>query len=553
MKKFSIMIVVLLILFIGNVFGAGGTQAGGESQTGRGPVKLTVAMEESLRIKDFETNIQTGIIEKRANVDLDFVLFPAVDYLNKLNLMVMAGGKELPDIITISMGARSRFTDMMVYQWAREGAIIPLTKYYKDPKFSPGIQEGIKRTGVDFTPMITSPDGEIYGIPAYSQAVSNEYPNKFWYYKPWADKLGLKIPETTEEFRNFLKAAVVSDPNGNGRPDEIGFTGSFRLGDYYFGWFNYLMNPFVYAGDANFMTVENGKVGAAYNTPEWKEGLKYIRSLFAENLIPSETLTQDTNQIRTLLNAQETRVFSFNRSSPSDINDNNPAAVGYIAGPPLKGPKGRRYAAYYPSVPVISFMVSANCKNPDAAFRAGDEMTREDISIITRWGEEHVDWDYAENVADLSNYVSSAERYPIKIIVYNDMRFWGGSLVFNSSWRESGPFIRQYDIVNGRGITLQDNAGRMGNLYRGISMYSDGGYAPKEVIPKLIYNEEENDAVKDILVTLNTYVIETTSKFLNGNQDIDSAWNAYLNELNTIGLPKALPYIQRAYDRMYKK
>jgi putative aldouronate transport system substrate-binding protein len=198
-------------------------------------------------------------------------------------------------------------------------------------------------------------------------------------------------------------------------------------------------------------------------------------------------------------------------------------------------------------------MVSANCKNPDAAFRAGDEMVREDVSIITRWGEEHVDWDYPQNAADLSNYVSSDEKYPIKVIIYNDMRFWGGSLVFNSSWRESGAFIRQYDIANGRGVTLQDNAGRMGHLNRGIVMYAEGGYAPKEVIPKLIYTEEENTAVKDILVTLNTYIIESTAKFLTGNEDIDSSWAGYLNELNTIGLSKALPVIQKAYDRMYKK
>jgi putative aldouronate transport system substrate-binding protein len=43
-----------------------------------------------------------------------------------------------------------------------------------------------------------------------------------------------------------------------------------------------------------------------------------------------------------------------------------------------------------------------------------------------------------------------------------------------------------------------------------------------------------------------------TANFLAGNRDIDSSWNTYLNELNNIGLPKILPVIQKAYDRMYK-
>jgi hypothetical protein len=44
-----------------------------------------------------------------------------------------------------------------------------------------------------------------------------------------------------------------------------------------------------------------------------------------------------------------------------------------------------------------------------------------------------------------------------------------------------------------------------------------------------------------------------TSSFLAGNRDIDSSWNAYVNELNAIGLPKALSTVQKAYDRMSKK
>ena len=40
------------------------------------------------------------------------------------------------------------------------------------------------------------------------------------------DKLGLKMPETTEELREVLGAFVNDDPNGNGKKDEIGMLGA---------------------------------------------------------------------------------------------------------------------------------------------------------------------------------------------------------------------------------------------------------------------------------------------------------------------------------------
>ncbi len=66
---------------------------------------------------------------------------------------------------------------------------------------------------------------------------------KLWIYKPWLDKLGLKMPETTEELYQVLKAFKEQDPNGNGQADELPLSTS-KIGD---GWNNsfdlYFMDP----------------------------------------------------------------------------------------------------------------------------------------------------------------------------------------------------------------------------------------------------------------------------------------------------------------------
>jgi putative aldouronate transport system substrate-binding protein len=351
-----------------------------------------------------------------------------------------------------------------------------------------------------------------------------------------------------------LRAIAANDLNGNGRKDEIPLTGQFNLtGNSYGRWFNWIMNAFVYAGNRYLLTVDNGKVGAAYTTPEWREGLKFIRSLFAEDLIPTETLTQDETQMRTLINAEGPQVFSFVWDNADQINTDNPAGNHYDALPPIKGPNGVQYATYIPSVANISFMISKNCKDPDAAFRVGDLMSSDVIGISQRFGAEGIDWDWAKNVPNTeSTYISTVPGWPLSIVTYNDPNFWGGSAVANNSWRQAGPFIRAYGIVNGWALTKEAAAGRSGINARISILYQEGPWKPKEVIPKLIYNTEEGTEITEILTNLESYNTSMTAAFLSGDRNIDSSWNAYQAELNNIGLPRVLSIIQKVYDRMYK-
>ena len=542
--KRNALFVLFLLAFCGVwVFGGGRSQSSGSDSSGA-PVKLTVAIAENLRVENFKTNYQTRLIEQGSNTDLEFIEFASTDYVTRLNLMVMAGGSELPDIIVAAPG------DAMVYQWAREGAILPLKKYYDDPSLSPNIRDALARSGYDFKVEITSPDGDIYGIPGVNQLVGNELQDKIWHYQPWVDKLGIKIPTNTDEFRAYLQAVVSTDLNGNGRADELGLAGHFR-NSIQNAWFRYLMNPFVYVGNQSY-NIDNGVISVPYNTEAWRAGLKYIRSLFADGLLALEILTQDDNQVRTLCNSDPVRVASFFMTSASLINSDD-VAVQYLVAPPLKGTNGTQYSTIIPSVANIRFMISANCKNPEAAFRVGDVMMREDVSITNRFGERGVNWDYPEdNPGFVPRCIPFLEGWPGKAIIYDDGAYWSGSSVQNAGWREAAPGCISYAVQHGRLIPRELMVGRQGNNSIAMSMYTIEAFGPKEILGKLIYNEDENALMSEVQTTLNNYVHEMTSNFLAGNRDIDSSWNAYVAELNTIGLPRVLATVQRVYDRMYK-
>ena len=140
MKRTGMIFVALFVIAGMTVFAVGQSQPGSVVNSG-GPVKLTVAITESLRIQDYETNVQTRLMEQATNTDLDFVLYPSTDFTARLNLLVMSGGNELQDIIISNPG------DAMVYQWANEGAIIPLKKYYDNPGLSVNIKNAIANAG----------------------------------------------------------------------------------------------------------------------------------------------------------------------------------------------------------------------------------------------------------------------------------------------------------------------------------------------------------------------------------------------------------------------
>ena len=506
---------------------------------------IGIAISDSINVEDFETNTMTLKLEEACGVDLTFEVYPSTDYNSKINMMISAGGTELPDVVLVSP------SDAELLSWIESGVLLPITEYCYDEAMAPNLHEAMERTGVNILQQITMYDGEIYGIPLFNQSYTNEYPNKAYYNMEWLEQMGMSAPTTADELYALLVKVKETDLNGNGIHDEIGMVGTFGSG--YEGWFNYCMTPFVYTGDSNYLTVKDGVVGLAYTTEEWKEGIKFIRKLFEEGLIPQEILTQDGNQYLAMLNSTEPTTMMFHYMSPSRVNAANEWRNVYEAVPPLNGPDGKPVSRYAPSVPNNgSFFIMRDCENPEAAFKVGDMLVSQYFSIMTRWGEEGVDWDFAENVENADQYVAVVDGFELLLVVYDDASFWSSGEVQNRSWMQKGPYIREYAIANGRAadpetISLYDQ-----HIAEGDNLYQINAYRPDEYIPKLIYSADEIDVVADIQTTLNDFVREWTANFMAGNMDIDENWDAFQEELKNIGVDEYLEIVQTVYDRMYK-
>ena len=69
-------------------------------------------------------------------------------------------------------------------------------------------------------------NGVCYGLDQPGTIVRNE---GILIRKDWLDKLGLKVPKTTDEFFEVMKAFTFKDPDGNGKNDTYGLGAYIEL------------------------------------------------------------------------------------------------------------------------------------------------------------------------------------------------------------------------------------------------------------------------------------------------------------------------------------
>jgi len=174
---------------------------GGAEPICKETVKLTVGLPISPNVADFDTNYQTKELERIGNFDLEFEFFAdANEMAQKITLMMMNNQADLPDVILTG----GTFSMEQLTEWADAGAIIPLNEYYENSTYY--IDDSMSTVDLDALKYVTAPDGNIYGVYRLNMSILNEHENRLFIYKPWLDKLNLKVPTTVEEFYDVLVA-----------------------------------------------------------------------------------------------------------------------------------------------------------------------------------------------------------------------------------------------------------------------------------------------------------------------------------------------------------
>ena len=495
------------------------------------PETLSILIAEDTLVTSFTDNAFTRYLEDSCNVHLEFQYLPATDTAQKLNVMINSGEK-LPDVICYTLD----YTAMDSY--ARAGALLPLDELYEN--CSVNFKKEVEaHPELKLKEQVTGTDGHIYALPRYFVEVNNIYTYRLWTNKVFLENLNMETPATTEEFYEYLKAVKEKDANLNGDPnDEIPLTGA-NSGT----WTptTFLMNSFVYAPkNQSYRYEQDGKVTVSFIQDGWKEGLKYMHKLWEEELMDHNVFTQASTQARALAyNEGDVRIVGA--FTVQNLRANEPKAADYFGLMPPKGPEGVQYSVYAPTFATPIWMLTKDCANPELAFRVGDFCFTEEAFLLCRVGEEGVSWIRPEP----GTPSVFPDLYEASFVWIDNEYNWSNAQ--NAIWRQMAPLFALTGL-NGRADLGDLQVGPAMN-YKTIQALA--AYKPDDdmILGFVPFTEEESKQINDVAATVNSFAEEYMVLFITGELDIDSEWDAYLEELNGMGLQEYLAAYQAAYER----
>ncbi|PAV30969.1 ABC transporter substrate-binding protein [Virgibacillus profundi] len=461
--------------------------------------------------------------EEMTNINVEWEQAPGEAVEEKRNLALASG--DLPDAFYISS-----IPTVDIFKYGKQGTFIKLNDLIEEhaPNLTKLMEENPEiRKGMTF------PGGNIYSLPSI---VSPEYlsfrvSSRPYVNQEWLDTLGMEMPETTEEFYQYLKAVKEKDPNGNGKADEIPYGGT-GMGDL-IGW---LKGSFGIGNkgvrNANIdLNTEEDNVRFFPITDGYKEMLEYVNKLYSEKLIEQNIFTIEWNQY--LANASEGVYGSTVFYDPVELFGEE-AGKEFNSGHALEGPNGdKAFIKVAPTVASISnFAITNENENPAATVRWLDYFYSEEGTRFFYMG---VEGETYEKTSDGKfEYVDKIKNSPDGLTMEQEAAKY-------FAW--IGGFVGIVDAKYYKGSESTPSSIEAAEKLE--------PYIPEELWAGFTYTEEENKTLSALGSDIDKYVQEMQDKFITGEVAF-SEWDNYVETIKDMGLDEYMEIQQAAYVR-YKE
>ena len=507
-----------------------------------GSVKLTVGLMQNGTVLSYDDNAVTRYLEKETGIDLQFVLFP-MDYKKAQEqlLQMVENGEQLPDVI---LGI---IDDYLRVKLGKEGVLADLTPYFETSSFY--MQNGLSamsQAEVSYLwAEMTEADGGIYAFPAFGLYDS---PDRCAYLgginKEWAQKLDMDAEkiDTVGEVYEFLKKVSETDLNENGENDELGML--YRQGGYRANLEQWVINAYVYCLDDDMFNVTDGKVWTPYSTKEYRKALIELNKWFRQGLIEKKSYDGLTDQdVKNMLARQNMAIWGGHPSmmcsgtkkvadtyAPLKVLADETGLGGYAA---LRSPYNLQKDAF----------ITAQCREPELAFRLLDFMWDETCNHVMQYGQEGVNWEHMDGSATGE---TDEHGKPAGLRILKDE--W--QLETNATWKLVPVYGK---AANHGGVPLNIPEGSRNAISYGCKWEMDSHDTPKELCHGMVFDRKEQKVVDTYAKWYKEYVLQARWQFIMGVMDPqdDDQWSTYLMTLGANGEKPLLEAYQSAYTRIY--
>lgn len=465
--------------------------------------------------------------EKLTGIQVKFTHPPLGQQRDQFNLLIST--KELPDVIYYNWADAVGGPEKMI----KDGRIIRLNELIDS--YAPNLKRIIE-SDPDVKKQIALDDGTIYMFPLLKlDALKLNATSGLIMRQDWLDALNLKVPTNIDEWYTVLKAFKEQDPNGNGKPDELPFTGNWGPGNLT------KLHDFAAAfGVIGGFQMNGDKVEFGPIQPGYRDFLETMAKWYKEGLIDPEIMTNDGKAFdykvtSNLAGAYQGGVFSgmgkyFNLMRDTDPNFN-------VTGVPWPvSPDGTSYATFNLENKVLSY--------GEAITASADE---DKLKYIVQW----MDYNYSEEGSDLFNFGIENDSY------VRD----GEGVKFTDTIIDNPNGLTYDQALASYALSIMDGPINQDSRYLDALLFDDGQRAANAewmkassalTLPPIRLSTDEVTTSTSIMSQVNTYLNETMTAIISGQKPI-TEFDTMAETIKSMGIDRAIEVHQAAYDRYQSK
>ena len=216
---------------------------------------------------------------------------------------------------------------------------------------------------------------------------------------------------------------------------------------------------------------------------------------------------------------------------------------------PLTGPDGVCYAPINVYMAGSAGYVTNKAKNVDLAVKVMDSFYDPNVHYIPRFGEEGVNWTRDPAIlAKNENYATALGIYDSLTMVMIDDP-WGKPQ--SKHWNNIQPFYFSQEETM-RTAFLPYNPDLPASVHGAVSYLLYWPKHPQFLLPRnLLYTYDDGVSEARFSTDINEYIDQSVAEFIISTRDInnDAVWNAYIRELDNMGLQQWINLTQTAYNQ----
>lgn len=439
------------------------------------------------------------------------------DRTQAYNLM-LAGGN-YADII---MGS-----DLVTNAAARleEDVIIPLNDYLSE--YAPNLSQWMEENP-EIRKTYTTENGEFICFPYLR---GNETASGLWINQAWLDECNLKMPETIEELTNAL---IAFKEKYNTVPFSMNLWGLDTDGTGTYGVMYAIFSAFGVPTRYSFYRDQDQNVHLSAYEDGYREAMKVFASWFEQGLLDPDYASMDDKLLASKAGANQIGLLHSDYqiyvkiSAALDGADNTWVPLQY---PKVSKDDAHEYYARLSTTTTYGACITTACENVPLACQILDYCYGEAGELFFNYGIEGTSYelDADGNPVYTELYTSGPEGLGEYAAMYTPSVCGGFPAGYKSS-----------DAARARNSQIMRDA---------EDIWMDGGTEDWWLMPVLSGTTEESEEYADLNGVISTYCSEMFHKFINGEADLESGWDEYIDTLKGMGVDDMIAIKQAQLDR----